>query len=178
MTRKKKPFPKPWLPKRCPGCLNPVKGTDSRSSWILEDFRYWFHSHCFDRLHGSHGRTSWKVKEAIVNFVSAGYKAEIAPPEPQPRIKSPKAHVQSFEHSEGQKGSDLDSIVELLVFVKRPMSRKEIAIEAQVPYTTVCWRVWEHLDNNPRGVSTAMFELAEQRGPRGIELIQLVTRKE
>lgn len=178
VTRKKKPFPKPWTSKRCPDCLNPVKGTDSRSSWDYEGSRFWFHSHCFDALYGVHGRTAWKVKEAILNFLSAGYKSEIAPPAPGPRIHSPQAHVKAFEPSKSLQVQRIETIVEVLTTSDRPLSYKELSIEAQIPYTTIYWLIWECLEGSAGCVGEPIFELAKEPGMRGVFQIQLFTRKE
>lgn len=109
----------------------------------------------------------FRIEQALRQFDRKGFEPTV---EFNGVTSGIKEHIAAFEPPEEKKLAYLDIIEMFLAHYKRPMSRKEIAYETGVPYTTVCWRVWDHLE----GTKDPIFFIAKERGHRGVELVGLI----
>lgn len=160
----------PYEPKLCPACIKLIFLSDNRSLFELDGTMYTFHSDCLNPYLGRFGRGG-KVREIIRDFLAEGYTARI--PLETIDLPPPKDHVKTFEPKGEKKQDDLTNIMETLALYDKPLTRKEIWVTSKVPYSTVCWRIWEHLRGNDAG-KEELFKISEDKGFRGVELIELI----
>ncbi len=160
--------------KICTSCLKTVNpGLPAPNYTTTEGTIYYFHDECFQKLCDERGKVIFgRVLHAVLNFSRAGFHTRIH----KEQLKHyPKSHVTLFEPPKHKKLDDLEMILECLTFYKGiPLTRKQIAKESLVPYQTVCWRIWDNLEGR---VDIPLFYIHPKKGPRGIELIGLVTHK-
>lgn len=150
----------------CAVCYEPLKRFDKAANYQNGSRTYFFHPNCFNTLLDERKAPNFMKMSVIVSkFIEKGF-------EPVVKLEHhPKAHVTGFEPPQHKKLSDIEMIEEVLRFYNQPLSRKMIAIETGVPYTTVCWRIWENLDSQ---TEEPLFFIAKDRGPQGVELVGLI----
>lgn len=154
----------------CTGCYKPIGDMEKHASYAYSGGTFYFHSECYKKLCNGRGRLIHsKMVHAVLEFSRKGYESKIIR---ATTSYPPKAHVTSFEPANYRKLNDLEMIIQCLQHYKSPLSRKFIATEAQIPYTTVTWRIWEYMEG--RHDKPLFFIDEKERGPRGVELVGLV----
>lgn len=153
-----------------PGCTKEMDPQELAASYATEDQTFYFHPKCFNEMLDKDGKIiSWQIMTAIREFKRKGFEPLI---EWHPGMKE---HISSFEPPEEKKAAYLECLVLCLAHYKRPLSRKQLAYETGVPYTTVCWRVWDHLPEQAKEKGKdPIFFIHAERGPRGVEMVGLI----
>ena len=162
-----------WI-RLCTVDFTPIGGSESHTSFATSGGTYYFHNECYKKLCDERGhRIRSKFLHAVMEFSRQGFKPRILKSEYRAH---PKAHVTAFEPEQYSKLDDLEMIIECLQFYKRPMTRNELAAETKIPKGTMSWRIWENVEGK---CEKPIFYIdPTNKGPRGMELVELVKEYE
>lgn len=151
-----------------PNCHEEIPAENIPASYGTEEKIYYFHKNCFQMFVDAHGRTNFiRIQQALRQFDRMGFEPTV---ELNGVGSGLKEHIPSFEPPPEKKLAYLELIQLFLAHYNKPMSRKQIAYETGIPYTTVTWRIWENL---PEQSKDPCFVI-KGKGPRGVELVGLI----
>lgn len=146
----------------CDKCYQEIVDRKNRTAYYFKGIIFWFHKDCWSQLPGASlqlfcekildkkrkSLDQWKERKKI------------------PRGTSLEARP-SLDSSEYQ----LNDVITALKFNHNGLARREISEQTGIPYSSVCYRVWDHLNQGQEIFIESGSKVIEGRNYKLVKLI-------